>query len=50
VELEDLLRLNAWNVLTAKTDPPKSDPTPGDLLRLTASMQLKEIYGEPISL
>jgi diguanylate cyclase (GGDEF)-like protein len=44
IELEDLLRLNTWT-----TDPPKNDPTPGDLVRLTASMQLKEIYGEPIS-
>jgi diguanylate cyclase (GGDEF)-like protein len=38
-ELEGLLRLNAWD----------TDPTPGDLLRLTASMQRAEIYSEPVS-
>ena len=42
IELEDLLRHNAWDA------GPGGDPTPGDLVRLTASMQRAEIYGEPI--
>ncbi len=43
-ELEDLLRLNAWDAA-----PPAADPTSGDLLRLTASLQAAEIYGEPVT-
>jgi len=43
-ELEELLRLNAWHAA-----PLAADPTQGDLMRLTASTRVAEVYGEPIS-